>query len=402
MSVVENGAQWASPEVSGGSPQSDRHQRAPDHPHRAHPHPRRLPLLIAAIAALLAVALPSATPARAADDYILMPRAELLRLPTSGAAWAELKAVADSSLGSPNLCDQDSKHHMRTLAAALVFARTGAASYGTKARAGVMAAIPTQKVGCHNATLSLGRQLLSYVLAADFANLSGSNETTFRYWLSSMRTKNIGGHSRWYTLTRTHTDSAANWGAMAGASRIAASIYLSSWTDVAAAAKVTRGFLGERAQYAGFGHKLDTNDLSWTCSGSQSTYTPVNPTCVKGGINVDGAAIADISRGGARSWPAKDPGIPDQLETIQGLGMQVELLYRHGFSGAWAWSNRALKRMADVVTRSGASGGTGWNETTASRQMPWLLNRRYGTSYPTRVNGTGRLISFTSWLYPKA
>jgi hypothetical protein len=126
---------------------------------------------------------------------------------------------------------------------------------------------------------------------------------------------------------------------------------------------------------------------------------PVNAVCSRGGINVGGAAVFDISRGGTRRWPPADPGIPYQLETIQGLGMQVELLYRHGYSDAWGWSTKALKRMADVVSRSAASGGTGWNETTASRQMPWLLNKRYGTSYPTRVNGTGRLIGFTSWLY---
>ena len=91
--------------------------------------------------------------------------------------------------------------------------------------------------------------------------------------------------------------------------------------------------------------------------------------------------------------------MPYQLETIQGMGMQVELLYQHGFPAAWGWSSKALKRMGDIVSRSDAAGGTGWNETSMSRQMPWLLNRRYGTNYPTRVNGTGRLIGFTSWLY---
>ena len=34
-------------------------------------------------------------------------------------------------------------HHQRALAAALVFARTGSAKYGTKARAAIMAAWPT-------------------------------------------------------------------------------------------------------------------------------------------------------------------------------------------------------------------------------------------------------------------
>ena len=398
MSLLRHGAQWASPRSTGGSPQSDRPRRMPAPTRRA--GPRSILFLVATLAALLPVsALPAASPANAADDFILMPRSELTRLPTSGAAWSELKAVADASLGTPNLCDKDDMHHLRTMAAALVFARTGSATYGTKARAGVMAAIKTQQVGCGSGTLSLGRQLLAYVLAADFAELSGSSDSTFRTWLSAIRTKNIGGHSKWWSLTETHREAAGNWGAYAGASRIAASLYLGDSTDVAAASKVTRGFLGDRGAYAGFGHVLDSADLSWSCSGSQATYTPVNPTCERGGVQLGGGVVVDISRGGARRWPPLDPGIPYQLDSIQGLGMQVELLYRHGYPDAWGWSSSALKRMGDAVSRSASAGGTGWNETTASRQMPWLLNKRYGTTYPTKINGTGRAIGFTSWLY---
>ncbi|MDH5244561.1 MAG: hypothetical protein OEX05_11560, partial [Chloroflexota bacterium] len=350
---------------------------------------------------LLALAIGVApAPTVAAADYILMPRAELLALPTSGTAWTELKSVADEGLGTPDLCDQDSKHHLRTLASALVYARTGSAAYGTKARQGVMAAIETQRVGCDNATLALGRQLTAYVLAADFADLSGANDTAFRAWLGPIRTKQIGGHSVWTSLTITHTASAANWGAHAGASRIAAGLYLGDSADVAAAAKVTRGFLGDRSAYAGFTHKLDGDDLSWTCSGSQSTYTPENPPCTKSGIDVDGGFVTDISRGGPLHWPPIDPGIPYQLETIQGMGLQVELLYRHGYGDAWSWSSKALKRAAAIITRSGDAGGTGWNETSASRQMPWLLNLRYDTDIPTRSAGMGRSIGFTDWLYP--
>ena len=39
------------------------------------------------------------------------------------------------------------------------------------------------------------------------------------------------------------------------------------------------------------------------------------------------------------------------------------MLYRNGYGSAWLWSNRALKRMANIVTRSKAAGGTGWNQT---------------------------------------
>lgn len=365
----------------------------------ARPGQRWLLALILGVVAFGGSVSPATQGAAAASTYILMPRAELLSLPTSGTAWTGLKAVADAPLGTPNLCNQDSQHHLRTLAAALVYARTGIASYGTKARAGVMAALPTQIVGCNNATLALGRQLAAYVLAADFADLSGTSDTTFRTWLSAIRTKVIGGHSTWNSIKVTHQLAPGNWGAHAGSARIAADIYLGDTTDLAAAAKVTRGFLGDRSAYAGFTVNLDSDDLSWTCTGSAATYTPEDPACTRSGINLDGAIATDISRGGSLRWPPADPGIPYQLESIQGAGLQVELLYRNGYPDAWSWSNSALKRAAAIVTRSGAAGGTGWNETTASRQMPWLLNKRYGTSIPTRTSGMGRSIGFTDWLY---
>jgi hypothetical protein len=397
MSLLRNGAQWASTRSPGGSHSPDRPQRTPRTPGRA--RRRSLPLIVATIAALLPFTVIPAASVSAADDYLLMTKAEIMALPRSGSGWAELLDAADGSFGSPDLCDQDSDHHMHTLAAAIVYARTGTASYGTKARNGVMAAIQTMRIGCNNATLSLGRQLLGYVLAADFSGLSGTSDTTFKTWLRNIRGKDIGGHSVWRSLIRTHNDAAGNWGAYAGASRIAADLYLGDGADLAAAAKVTQGFLGDRSKYSGFGHNLDSDDLSWTCTGSQASYTPVSPSCVRSGLNVSGAVVVDISRGGARKMPPSDPGIPYQLDSIQGLGMQVELLYRHGFPAAWGWSDKALKRMADMVSRSDAAGGTGWNETNTGRQMPWLLNKRYGTSYPRVWNGEGRAIGFTSWLY---
>lgn len=334
--------------------------------------------------------------AAAATDYILMSRAALLARPVSGVAWANLRAVANGSLGTPNLCNQDSKHHLRTLAAALVFARTGIASYGIKARSAVMSAIGTLRVGCDNAALSLGRQLTAYVLAADFAQLAGTPETTFRAWLRAIRTRAIGGHGVWSSLYRTHVRSATNWGAYAGASRIAASLYLGDSIDVAAASRITRGFLGDRSAYR-FPDKMTSAALSWSCA--PTIYTPVNGTCTKGGVNVDGAVIADISRGGARRWPPGSTGIAYQLDSIQGLGLQVELLYQNGYSSAWTWSASALRRMANFVTRSRSGGGVGWNGTTAARQMPWLLNKRYGLSIPRVSSGMGRAIGFTDWLW---
>jgi hypothetical protein len=354
---------------------------------------------ILAILAALTLVIPSTidpTPTAAANGYILMSRSALMARPVTGVRWSNLRSVANAPLGSPNMCDQNSKHHLRTLAAALVYARTGSSAHGTKARNGVLSAIRTQRIGCDNATLALGRQLMAYVLAADFANLSGAGDATFRSWLRTIRKRVIGGHGVWNSLFRTHYLSATNWGAYAGASRIAASLYLGDTADVRAASLITRGFLGDRTAFR-FSDNLTSAALSWSCSPTR--YTPVNRWCRRGGLLVDGVVIADLSRGGARRWPPGSTGVQYQLDSIQGLGLQVELLYQNGYSAAWRWSDRALRRMANVVTRSRAAGGTGWNETLASRQMPWLLNRRLGMSLPRVLTGMGRAIGFTDWLY---
>jgi len=103
-------------------------------------------------------------PAVVPGPGIWVSREELSRLPMAGPAWAQLKATADGDLGKADIANQDSNHDLRTLAAALVYARTCDQSYRAKAADAVMAAIETEN---NDRTLALGRNLVSYVLAAD-------------------------------------------------------------------------------------------------------------------------------------------------------------------------------------------------------------------------------------------
>jgi len=184
---------------------------------------------------------------RPPGDYILMSRDALMALPTSGPAWENLVAIANDPPGRPDLTDQDNRVGVMTLASALVYARTGDATYQERARSQIMGAIGTEQEGATNSILSLGRQLGAYVLAADFIKLSAPDDDRFRSWLSDIRTRVLGGHGRWTSLTATHEDAPQNWGSFAGASRIAASLYLNDTADVARAAQVFRGFQIGRA-----------------------------------------------------------------------------------------------------------------------------------------------------------
>ena len=282
-----------------------------------------------------------------------------------------------------------------TLATALVFARTGDPAYGDRARSQIMAAIGTEQVGANNSILSLGRQLGAYVLAADFIGLSGPDDDRFRSWLDAIRTRELGGHGRWRTLTGTHEDAPNNWGSFTGASRIAASLYLGDTADVARAAQVLRGFLGDRGSWSRF--QGVEGAKSWACD--PDDYTPVNPPCTRDGIDLDGAIVRDIDRGGNRKWPPGRDGIGYTLESLQGLSLQAELLTVNGFGDAWTWSDEALKRAAGIVSRSGEAGGLTWNRSEVSYHVPWLLNARYGLDLPTEPAGFGRVFGYTDWLY---
>ncbi len=345
---------------------------------------------------------PSATPTlppppspRPEGDYLLMSKADFMALPTSGPAWEALRLWADEPAGEPDLRDQDSRHGVITLASALVFARTGDAAYGERAIRQIMDAIGTEREGANNSILSLGRQLGAYVLAADFVGLSGDDDERFRAWLDDIRTRELGGHGRWTSLVGTHQDAPNNWGSFTGASRIAASLYLGDTDDVQRAALVLRGFLGEREAWDRF--QPAEGASSWACDPAH--YTPVNPPCAKGGIDLDGAIVRDIDRGGNRKWPPGRDGIGYTLESLQGLSLQAELLTVNGYGDVWTWSDSALRRAAGIVTRSGDAGGLTWNRSSVSYHVPWLLNARYGLDLPTEPAGIGRVFGYTDWLY---
>jgi hypothetical protein len=334
-------------------------------------------------------------PSSGEGDYLLMSRADLMALPTSGPAWEALRGVADIDPGGANLRDQDDRHGVMTLAIALVHARTGEPGYRERAREEIMEVIGTERRRTGNSILSLGRQLPAYVLAADFIELDGADDERFREWLDGIRTEELGGHGRWRELVATHEDSANNWGAFAGAARIAASRYLDDTEDVEQAARVLAGFLGDRTAWAGF-QPVDES-ASWACEPEQ--YTPVNPPCVRDGIDVDGAIVRDIDRGGDLRWPPGDTGIDYTLESLQGLILQAELLYQGGYGDPWSWSDSAIRRAARIVTASGQAGGESWNPSEPSLHVPWLLNARYDLGLPTEPAGIGRAFGFTDWLY---
>jgi hypothetical protein len=347
----------------------------------------------------------SIPPAAYPSGGMWIPSSELMSLPTSGAAWDKMRSTAYGSWGTADLTNQDNPHALSTLAGALVYARTGDSALRSKVRSAIIAAKRTLDASSEwqtvNGVLAAGRQIGAYVIAADLINLKSFDPTAdkeFRTWLAAIRTNNIGTNGRWKAITYTCENAAANWATFACASRIAASIYLGDTADVDRAASIIRAILGERSAYPAnapgdngyFEHTADYQG-SWSCNGT--TWTGINPACAKSGVNLDGTLVEDASRGGG-CCTLQGKGIMYSWEALQGLFVSAELLYRTGrYGNPYDWSNKALKRSLDFMKRSG------WGITNVASYIPWLANKRYGTSYTQPAAGTGRIMGWGNWLY---
>ncbi|MDF2734015.1 MAG: hypothetical protein K0S97_638, partial [Chloroflexota bacterium] len=348
---------------------------------RSAPRPRRLRDVLATLPIALlipALVLPFVIAEASVGGTMIASPAELAVLPTTGTAWTSMKAIADGSLGSADLTDQDNRHSVKTLGVALVANRLDSDSYRAKARVAILSAIGTERVGADNSILSLGRQLGAYVLAADLIGLSGADDSTFRSWLSSIRTRNLGGHSRWYTLRDTAIDSSNNWGTFALASLTAADAYLG---DAVALERDWRIFDGYGDGSWPFG-RSSSYQATWACPEGFA----INPaSCTD--LRKQGAAVEDASR---TTFPTIG-GYP--AETAQGFVITAELLARAG-RPAWTVNNAQVCRHALWRQRLG-----NLNYSSADRYVTWITNARCGQSQPTVAAGFGRVFGYTDWLY---
>jgi hypothetical protein len=298
-----------------------------------------------------------------------------MSLPMSGSGWLALKARADLPVGSPNLSNQDDPNDVTALAKALVYARTGVVRYRDETITMLKAAVGTEYPGD---ALGIARGVAPLVLAAD---LVGWRDPAWMSWLNRLRT--WANPDRGFTLISMHEKRPNNWGTHSGAGRIATALYLGDMVDLARAAKVFKGYLGDRASYASFTYG---SDLSWQANALSPVG--VNPA---GGV-LDGIMPDDMRRGGP-SPVVGDLGQSYTWEALQGTLLQAELLSRNGYP-AWDWQNRAILRAFYRIN------ALGYPAVADDRWQPWLINRRYGTSFEAPASTTaGKSFGYTDWLF---
>lgn len=331
-------------------------------------------------------------PASRSTAGIWIGRAELARLPTSGPAWANVSAEAARRCGTPDLADQSQRTNVCIMAKALVFARTGRAPYREDVVAALRSIVGSGRY--RGRALALGRQLGAYVIAADLIALGQHDpalDAAFRAKLRELlTTPTTGGPS---SLVECHELRPNNWGNHCGGSRAAVAVYLGDRGEVDRAARVFRGYLGDRSAYAGFvfGGPAGSRDNSWQCD--ERRPVGINPAgCTRGGRSVDGVLPDDQRRGGRFRWPP--PRENYVYEGLQGALMQAVILSRQGYD-VWNWGDRALLRafrwLHDVAGYP-AEGDDTW--------QPHVVNRAYGTRFPAPVpSRPGKNVGWTDWTH---
>ncbi len=330
-----------------------------------------------------------------------MSKAEIDKLPVTGAPWDKLVSQAQSNTNDPNLANQDDKTDTNTVAKALVYMRTGNTTYANEVLYTLQRVVELNPIAGSLQWDSLGalRSLGSYAIAADLIDLKNYapnfDQNTFRPWLDKARYANTeGGRGSVAYLQEKRPN---NFGTHGSASLIAAALYLGDKAAFDRAHLIFKGWLGDRSSYVGF----KFGDLSWQAN--QSKPVGINPKgSTISGINVDGVLPDDARRCGSFSTP---PCKSDYMwEGLQGAVAAAEMLHRAGYP-AFEYSDRALLRAIQWLHNTTFSDGKHFPAEGDDVWQIYIINKRYGTNFPTGSSTTtspGKMIGFTDWTHSSA
>lgn len=364
-----------------------------------------------------AVPADSGTPAL--RTYIWLSPEQIRALPITGdpncntrcrGAWRLLTRTSSEVPNPPNLADMNENTGTLTLAKALVAVRLDDSTTSAALRDEVVNLLGLV-IGTESgaSTLWIGRGVGAYVIAADIIDLPVTHpqfdQIVFRPWLRSLLSREFEGR----TLQSCQEDRPNNWGAHCGAARTAIAAYLDDRAEMAKAATVFQGWLGERQAYSGF--KFDVDAFGWMsdaclASAPECQLLPVNPPgAIVAGHNVDGVVVDDQRRAGAFSWPPMYT-----IYTYGALGgavVQAGILQRFGFD-AWQWGNQALRRAVEWMYYDG-DGKAKWDTCGDSnkRYVLDLVDYAYGSNFIARMgcapdpSREGRNIAWTSWTHQR-
>lgn len=321
------------------------------------------------------IALVIASTAAASAVPIWISPARIMELPTSGPAWDQVLSDAQNSL-NPDLGDPGNDSDVHAYAKALVYVRTGEASYRDDVLAGIADAIGTEG----GSVRYLGLGLLGYIIAGDLVGLPPALDADWRAYLAEVRFDDLG-ESR--NLIEVHEERPNNWGTTAGASRLALALYIGDTEDFDRGVQVFTGYI----------------DGSWPHDyGPDCWREGISPPQ---GINPVGhewaGCLPDDQRrqGNDPGCPPDDVGCENYVRSnLAGLIAQALIIQRQTGLDTWAHEDAAIRRAYQFI----ADHGCGWPGD--DEWQPWLVNWVYGTDF-TAVEAPrhGKSMGYTDWTH---
>ena len=291
-------------------------------------------------ASAAAPAPPSAPPGDVpGNEGILLDRDELLALPTQGEAWQAIISRVEAPRGGSHRLGARDESNTDVLAHALAGARLdddGLRSFVRDKIARVMR-LPRPD----DDILATLRNLQTYVISADVIELSRfdpATDTAFRSWLQTEIRAQYSGGGGGGSVVSVHRTKVNNFGTHAGATRLAAALYLGDEEEFQAARDVWYSWTTGDPESAPEGRLWSGTD--WQCD--PELPRGINGAgCTRDGHSLDGVLPEDQRRCGEYAWPPC--GTTYVHGAADGLLLSFWMLARHGES-PWEWGDQAALR----------------------------------------------------------
>lgn len=315
--------------------------------------------------------------AAAQTRNIFLTQQEIASLPTSGGGWTGMKSAADQAPGTPNLSDQDEKENVRTLARALVYVRTGTASYRDKVVT-TLRQVPGTEAG--GRTLALGRKLGAYVIAAD---LLGYRDPAFVTFVTNVRNETLDGS----TLIKKSETKPNNWSSSCIWSRTCADLYIGDNADLDKAVKVFKGMMGDRAVFAF--PSSEFGSLAWQSDPSHPV--PILPPNALIQNHVMSGGLPEELRRATETFRWPPPCENYVWSALEGyLATAWVLWHSKALPGSFDYMDKAILRAFQWQHAQANCPATG-DDT----HQPHMVNAVYGTNFPAPSPSThGKLTGF--------
>jgi hypothetical protein len=273
------------------------------------------------------------------SEGILLSHGELMALPTSGPGWDAIMARINRPIGGPYRLATRDDSNKDVLALALAGARLDDENYKGLARDRLAEMMDAPRDT--DDVLGTLRHLQTYIISADLIDLASFDpglDADFRRWLAAEIRFDYSGGGGGGSVISTHEKKPNNFGTHAGATRIAAALYLGDDAELRAARDIWYGWATGDPEYTPSGRVW--RGTNWQCD--QDRPAGINVAgCARNGHSLDGVIPEDQERCGEFSWPPCDTNYIHGA--TDGMTLSFWMLARQG-EDPWAWGDQAALR----------------------------------------------------------